>query len=814
MQSPDHAGRAQAAHEVDWRQKIDARQEVDLRALGQALRRRRRTIVVPTLVAFVAVAIFVNVVTPRYTAESQVLLENQETFFTRPDRVNLPPEQALQVDQEGVASQVQLIGSRDIARRAIKKLGLAGDPEFDPLAAGVNPLSRVLILLGIVPDPTRESAESRMVTKFLEKLSVFSPTKTRVITIQFSSRNAELAARAANTVAQLYLQEQSAAKRATAKIAAEALSTQIGDLRTRLAQADAEREQYRLQSGLLSGTNNMTISGQQLADLNTDLSKARATQADAQAKAEMIRELIREGKSANVADVINNDIVRRVSDQRFAAQAQLGREARTLLAGHPRIKELQAQLGEYDAALKSAAKQAATSLENEAKIAGQRVINLETALNQQKKQAGVANADEVKLRALDRYAQSLKDQLDSSTAKYQEALARQASTATPADARIISSATRPQEPSFPKKLPYVLFGTAAALILSIGFVLATELLGAPGDRAPVEARKVPDEAGTARHPEPGHEPDLPPSFGQRRSRAFDKPEEDALPDPAFGPIERKAATRPSVETLRGLTSGGLLAGAVSYLKGFGRSAEDSRGDVPPMAEQRIGMHSGFGWDEHDGDLGNGAADRDAAVTAPAVESPSIEDLLDKIVAAHVPGRGLQLVASPLGKAQPGILIEMGRSLSIKGRTIVVDLNRLPNALAVLVDAEEGARKIAAMHGLAELLSGESTFAEVIRRDQASRLHFIPTGAQDADFRDFDLILDALSETYDFIILLTPDVASSEIAKIMAPYAEFVVLSTRGADDALLDEIEKELIRAGAREILVAGAPSRRSLEVA
>ena len=45
-------------------------------------------------------------------------------------------------------------------------------------------------------------------------------------------------------MASLYLQEQSAAKRTTAKDSAESLAAQIADLRTKLAKAGAEREQY------------------------------------------------------------------------------------------------------------------------------------------------------------------------------------------------------------------------------------------------------------------------------------------------------------------------------------------------------------------------------------------------------------------------------------------------------------------------------------------------------------------------------------------------------------------------------------------
>ena len=280
------------------------------------------------------VGLYVTFATRQYTAQTQILLENQETFFTRPDRVNIPSETATQLDEAAVASQVQLISAPDIARRAIRQLKLAGNPEFDPYVH-INPITRALMLVGLLPDPTRESAESRMVEVFGQKLVVYSPPKTRVVTIEFTSRDRDLAARAANTVAELYIQEQSAAKRAQAQAAAEALSAQIIDLRTRLTKADHEREQYRSKSGLLAGTNNMTIGGQQLADINSDLSKARSIQADAQAKASMIRDLLRSGKAADVADVTNNDIVRRIWDQRTLAQAQLALESRTLLPGPP-----------------------------------------------------------------------------------------------------------------------------------------------------------------------------------------------------------------------------------------------------------------------------------------------------------------------------------------------------------------------------------------------------------------------------------------------------------------------------------------------
>ncbi len=200
--------------------------------------------------------------------------------------------------------------------------------------------------------------------------------KTRVVTVDFEAHDAQLAARIANEVVNVYLETQSDAKRQRAKEAALSLASQISELRGKVNVAADAVERYRTSSGLLAGSNNMTISGQQLADLNGELSKARTEQADAQAKAALIRDMITAGRLSDVADVANNDFVRRIAEQSVAAKAQLASESRTLLPGHPRIKELTAQIADLDMQLHDAAVNTARSLENNARIAQTRVANL------------------------------------------------------------------------------------------------------------------------------------------------------------------------------------------------------------------------------------------------------------------------------------------------------------------------------------------------------------------------------------------------------------------------------------------------------
>lgn len=140
--------------------------ELDLRALRRALARKRQWIIWPTVLTFLGVGAYVTLAKPMYTAESQVLLENQENFLTRPQRAEVGTDNTTAPDPESVASQVQLITSRDLAARVVEKLGLIGDPEFDPAAKGIGPISRALILMGLMRDPTRVPAEDRTIDTF------------------------------------------------------------------------------------------------------------------------------------------------------------------------------------------------------------------------------------------------------------------------------------------------------------------------------------------------------------------------------------------------------------------------------------------------------------------------------------------------------------------------------------------------------------------------------------------------------------------------------------------------------------------------
>ncbi len=475
--------------------------ELDLRALGLALWRKRRWIVLPTLLAALIAFLAVSLITPRYRSEARVLIENQETAYNRPESDRGAERNPALVDPEAVQSQVQMIQSRDLVRKVVYGLKLNEVREFNSESSLRIILNAVLSIAGMGRDPSQTSVEERVLERFTERLAVYPIEKSRVISIDFQSEDPELAAKVANAVADEYLAVQRAVKANTMKQTSAWLANEIDSLRKRVADAEAKVEQFRSQSNLYVGNNNNQLSTQTLGELNTQIVTARTQKDDFEARARLIRDMLKSGKPVEFSEILNSDLMRRLSEQRAALRAQLAEQSSTLLPLHPRIKELNAQIASLDAQLRAEADKLARALENDTRVAGAKLDNMLASLDQLKNAQAKLGGEDVQLRAFEREAKAQRDLLESYLARYRDATARETPDAVSPDARVISRAVASTTAYFPKKLPIIAIAALAAAMLITVFLVMGELLGgdvyrmanAPYIRAP-EPEPKPEEA--------------------------------------------------------------------------------------------------------------------------------------------------------------------------------------------------------------------------------------------------------------------------------------------------------------------------------
>jgi polysaccharide biosynthesis transport protein len=733
-------------------QLVDA--DFDLASLGATLWRKRYSILRPTIVVALLTFGVVLMIPPKYQSEARVLLVGRDNVYLRPDVDKDIVDRGVP-DQEAVTSAAQLILSRDLASEVIAKLKLNELQEFDPAVGHISLTRRILGFVGVIRNPLAMTPEERVLDAYYDRLTVFPVEKSRVIVIDFLSENPDLAARVANAIADAYLKRQQEAKQDQARSAGAWLSNEIEGLRRKVAEADAKVEAFRAKSNLLVGPNNTTLSVQQLGDLNTQLATARAQKADAEAKAKLIRDMLKSGEPIESSEILNSELIRRLSEQRVTLRAQLAEQSSSLLGNHPRIKELRAQIGDLDQQIKKEAETMARSFENDAKLADARVTSQLVTFNQLKKQAETSNEDDVQLRALERDAKSQRDLLESYLGKYREASARGTLDSAPSEARIISRATPSSVPSYPKKLPTVVIASLATFMLMCGLVVTRAMLETPGAKS---SDRAVDDAATPVAPQPAR------SFA-RTSRAVAQAEpevhadvdRDLQPELPFSPPiapAARASWRPQAEAPpriarsevqtpqdEGVEKPREKSSLTSRLRAVMRRKEEHA--LAPVAAPLAA-----------------AAPVTAAASLPKQSSPApspppeligvpvsaIEDFAHNLHAAGVDGSQIAVFGTAPALDTDGIAIRFARALARDARVVLVALGA-GDAAVRDISTDRGAP------GLASLAAGQASFGAIITRDVASNLNLIAAGRNAS--RGSLLAAPAIMRTFEALIQAYP-----------------------------------------------------------
>lgn len=451
--------------------------DIDIAALLRALNQRKFWILGFSALAALLTYIALGFVTPRYYSEARIIIEHENNYYKRPAESRSQDQQNSKTDQETVASQVQVLLSRDLAQGVVNDLKLTDDPEFNS-AAKTGFISKLLQSLpGANKGPSLQSINERVLDTFQERLSVYQLQTSRVIAIGFQSNNPEKAAKIANRLSELYLTWQQSEKLKQTKEASNWLRIQIQELTKKVQAADVAAEKFRSSTGLFEGRNNTSLDAQQLSELNSQLILAKAQRTEAEARADLIKRMLKEkGDVASAADVLKSNLIQRLLEQRVRVQRALAEASVTLLPSHPRIKALNSELSDLKRQIRDEARKVVASLQNEAQIAGAREASLRESLKDLKVTTSKGNENQIKLRALERELKSNRELLESYLSRYRDASARSDQGSVPAHASIVSRAHISSKPSFPRKGPISLLAFAAVAFIGFAQTVAKELI--------------------------------------------------------------------------------------------------------------------------------------------------------------------------------------------------------------------------------------------------------------------------------------------------------------------------------------------------
>jgi succinoglycan biosynthesis transport protein ExoP len=473
---------------------------VDLRDVLAGLWRRKRSLIVTTVMAALAGAAFAFSASPRYAAEARVIVDKFDTAFSRSDRAD---ENGRDVSEQLVTSQLEVLRSRDIAKHVVNILDLTENPEFSGRGVPVSMVTRALAHLGFVSDPRNKTPEQLAIEAYYRNLVVYVVPKSQVIAIEVTSRSPETAAKLANAVADSYVVETRQAQSEPTGRARDWLAGQIEELRGKVVASETAAEEFRAKAGLLKGTS-ATLGTQELSELNSQIILAESNRSEAQAKAKAIRELLaRTGTVDASVAVLDSPLIQRLREQQVVLMRTRAELATVYLGSHPKLIAISRELADLDRLIRAEALKIVDRLDQEARIAAAREGSLRSSLNDLKSRASETNVDDVKLRALEREAAANRSLLETFLNRYTDARARETVNAQPGLARVISRADVPTDPSYPKRGPIVVLSMIAGFTIALGLAFLAEVMSAIAE---LERQAATPEPIMANDPAPSSAP--------------------------------------------------------------------------------------------------------------------------------------------------------------------------------------------------------------------------------------------------------------------------------------------------------------------
>lgn len=369
--------------------------------------RNRRLILSATLAGAVLSAFVVVTTEPQYRSKLLVMVDP-------PILSPLDPSEQAKRDISGfVDGQVYLIGSRSVLEPVLDVASLNNTDEFRQPPPGLVSLliGGAKSLLGgfgssapaeVAEDATPESYALRLLRK---QVSINRKGDTNMIEITAMSTSALRAARIANAVGDIYVENRQDAQLKKASRVSDWLDMRVLEIRQKLSQAEDEVTSYRIANDLISGDANSTLNEQQLVELNTELIRARAALSERRAAYARAQQLLADGGDIqSLPQLHNSDIITTLR----ARLLELEQRQAELL----RMNRSDLRLGAIADERLTVESQLATEIQRLVAMLGHEVETLEAgesllaaALADAGGRSGVENRNIVKLRELERVVQ-------------------------------------------------------------------------------------------------------------------------------------------------------------------------------------------------------------------------------------------------------------------------------------------------------------------------------------------------------------------------------------------------------------------------
>ncbi len=432
--------------------------EVEKNSLREYWRivKRHKWVVIATLFILVTLVTIATLMTrPVYRATVKVEIGKETERVLSGQRI-MEVETANVFNPLYMQTQVEILQSRDLARRIINKLKLTEHDEFKLRTK--NPLSE-------------NERQVVLVNTFQNRYDVAVGRMSRVVSISFDAYNAQLAADVANTAAEQYIGWSMENRVQGVESAKDFLKEKLLESEAELRKSEQAYSTYLTEHKIISfdlDKGNITL------DRASELNKQLVQVENERRQSEALYQRSREASPDDLPQVLNDTMVQNISKELSKQEQELANLSAKYQPGYPAVKQVQEQVNDLKSQLQAAKKNVVKNIETQYEVARRKEADLKVSLSQSKGEAIQQNRETVQLNVI-------KQKLDIDRKIYDDLLqrSRQAGVESefhPTNIRVVQTAEVPIAPVKPNKPLNIGLSILIGLALGIGLAFFIEYL--------------------------------------------------------------------------------------------------------------------------------------------------------------------------------------------------------------------------------------------------------------------------------------------------------------------------------------------------
>lgn len=426
-----------------------------LESLWRIVQKRKWIIIASVLIVFTMALIISARMTPIYDAQCRITLSKPvNNDLGLRDSASTSADEYWDYAVE-LETQTKILHSDALALEVIRNLQLDKNPAFTgPREKKNAPQSALASSADMNPD---SGEQARLLSLFSSSLKVNPIPRTRILEIHYTHSDPKLAASITNALADAYIEQNIRTKYESTMQTSDWISKQLSDLKLKTETAQEKLVRYQKEHGILGIDEKQNIITSKLDELNRQLTIAEGDRIQKEASYRM---------AASNPDMLTRaepyGVITKLQQDRGTLLTRYAELKTTFGPSYPKVIELKNQLDDIDRQIEAETKSIERRLKSDYLAAAQREKMLDSALENQKREANQLNESAIEYNLLKR-------DLETSRQLYEGLLQRLKEAGVSAglksnNIRIIDAARPPTSPSSPN-IPRNL-----ALALIVGLV--------------------------------------------------------------------------------------------------------------------------------------------------------------------------------------------------------------------------------------------------------------------------------------------------------------------------------------------------------